>query len=236
MGLTLSNSFFSDLSSAVGAFGQSEMDTAQAQASTAQAAAAQTTAAADLLQGQGDVIEGQSYGEAASLATLNAQYTTASTAIQEAQNERQQYQVIGNEKAQVAGAGLASSGTAADLLRSSAYQGALNQQITGAQGQIQVAGYEEQAQSYTAMQEAAGLAAQAQTQAAAGEGDVAQADLDTASGYKEAASTSEIGGIISGIGAVASLFTGGIGPNLTGPSNGAGTQGMSGWEPALPDL
>jgi hypothetical protein len=44
-------------------------------------------------------------------------------------------------------------------LRNSAQQGALNQAITKSQGQIQVAGYEQQAQSYTAMQQAALLSA-----------------------------------------------------------------------------
>jgi hypothetical protein len=172
----IDNSTFTDFGNAATDIATGEADQAKAAAARQQAAAAQTTAAADLLQGQGDVLEGQAYGEASSLAELNAQYTEASTGIQEAQAQRQQYQVIGNEKAEVAGAGLKNAGTAADLLRSSVQQGALNQAITVAQGQITVAGYNEQAQSYTAMQGAANLASQAQTEAAAGEQDVAQSE------------------------------------------------------------
>jgi type I restriction-modification system DNA methylase subunit len=48
--------------------------------------------------------------------------TTASTNTQLAQQQRQQYQVIGGEKAAVAGAGLVNAGSAQDILRSSAQQ------------------------------------------------------------------------------------------------------------------
>ena len=205
--MALSNALFSDAATAVTDIFQGQADQAKAAAAQEQAAQARTTAAADLLQGQGDVLEGQAYGTAANLAELNAQYARASTSIQAAQAQRQTYQVIGNEKAEVAGAGLKSAGTAADLLRSSAQQGALNQAITVSQGQIQVAGYNEQAQSYTAMQGAANLAAGAQQQGAAGEMDVALSDLSTAAAYQKSAEGSEIAGGISGVAAVASLFT-----------------------------
>lgn len=203
--------FFGGLASAVTDYEAGQADAAKATAATDQAAAAQTGAAADLLKGQGDILEGQSYGEAAGLATLNAQYATASTNIQEAQTQRQTFQVIGSEKADVAGAGLEASGSALDLLRSSTAQGALNHSIIASQGQINVAGYQEQAASYTNMQAAAGVASQAETQAAAGEIDVSNADLATAAAEKSAETGSDIAAVISGIGAFASLATGGIG-------------------------
>lgn len=113
---------------------------------------------------------------------------------------------VRGEKAAAAGSGLTSGGTAGDILRNSAQQGALNQAITKSQGQITVAGYEEQAQSYTAMQNAAVLSSEEQTLAAQGEQDVAAGYEDTASTYQTAAKGSDISAIISGLGAVASLF------------------------------
>jgi hypothetical protein len=209
MGHTLNNSLFSDAASAATDSATAQQDTAQAQAQSGQqqSAAAQTTAAADLLQGSGDILEGHAYGAAASLATLNAQYTTASTAIQEPQGQRQIYQTIGGIKASVAGSGLTEGGTAGDILASSAQQGALSQAVTASQGQIQVAGYQEQAQSYTAMQSAAMLSSQAQTQAAAGEQDVASGYQDVASGYQAAATGADVAGGIMTAGATASIIS-----------------------------
>jgi hypothetical protein len=75
---------------------------------------------------------------------------------------------IGGQRADVAGAGFAESGSALDLLRSSAQQGALNRAVLGQQGLIQEAGYKEQAQSYTNMSEAATIAGNAENKAAEG--------------------------------------------------------------------
>jgi hypothetical protein len=216
---SLNPSLFTSATSAVSALTQGATDKAQAQSAAEQAAAAQTTASADLLQGQGDVIEGQAYGEAASLAELNAQYTKTATNVAVAQGQQQIYQTIGGVKASAGSAGLTTGGTAGDILRMSASQGALNQDITLSQGQINVAGYNEQAQSYQAMQSAAMLASQEQTLASQGEQDVSQGYQDVSQGYETAASYSDIGAIISGAGAVASLFmpAGGGGLPLTGP-------------------
>jgi hypothetical protein len=204
--LTVSNSLFSGAATAVSDIFASQEDQAKAAAAQTSAAAAETTAQADILAGTGDALEAGAYGQAATLAELNAQYTKASTAIQVAQGQRQIYQTIGGEKVAAAGSGLAGGGTVADILRNSAQQGALNQAITKSQGQIQVAGYQEQAQSYTAMQNAALLSSEEQNLAAQGEQDVAQGYLDTASAYQTAAKGSDVGAIISGLGAVASLF------------------------------
>ena len=104
---------FNSFSAAASDVFAGEADKSKASASLEQAAAAEeqakaagTTAQADLLQGEGDTLEGAAYGSAASLATLNAEYTTASTNIQLAQQQRQQSMVIGKQKSEFAGAGL----------------------------------------------------------------------------------------------------------------------------------
>lgn len=198
---------FTGASAAVSDIFAGQEDQAKAQAEDAQAAAAGTTAQADILKSTGDTLEGAAYGKAANLADLNAQFTTASTNIQEAQTQRQTFQTIGTEKADVAGAGLESSGSALDLLQSSASQGALAKNLVEAQGQITVAGYQEQAQSYTAMQQAAGIASQEDILASQGEQDVQQSDLSTASAYDTAAKGSDIAAGIAAAGAVFSLGT-----------------------------
>jgi hypothetical protein len=75
------------------------------------------------------------------------------------QLDRQITLTIGGQRADVAGAGLKESGTALDLLRDSAAQGALAKDVLARQGVIQEAGYEEQAQSYDVMSGAAKYAA-----------------------------------------------------------------------------
>ena len=134
---------------------------------------------ADILKGQGDILEGEAYGTAATLAQQNAQFTAQSTAIQVAQADRSLYMNIGAGKAAAAGAGGTGGGSAGDILRSSAEQGALNRGVLQQQGLITQAGYEEQATSYGIMQKAAGVAASAENVAAAGE--------QAAAGYEDTA-------------------------------------------------
>jgi hypothetical protein len=71
----------------------------------------------------GDILEGQLYSRAAQLAEQNAQFTKMSTDIQEAQANRELLLSQGRTEAEVAGAGFAASGSALDILRSSAAQG-----------------------------------------------------------------------------------------------------------------
>lgn len=78
-----------------------------------------------------------------------------STAIEAAQKQRELNMSLGRTASQVAGAGFSASGSALDILRSSASQGSLAKAVTQAQGNIQTAGYQEQQQSYLAMQTAA---------------------------------------------------------------------------------
>jgi hypothetical protein len=123
---------------------------------------------ADLSRAQGDVIEGQEYGLAADLAGRNEEYTALSTDIKEAQESRSIYQTVSTQQANVAGAGFGEGGSAIDLLRDSASQGALAKATLGEQGLITEAGYNEQQQSYLDMQAAANMAAGAERTAATG--------------------------------------------------------------------
>jgi hypothetical protein len=136
---------------------------------------------------QGDLIEAQNYDLAAGLATQNEKFAETSTAIKEAQIDRENAKMIGGQAADVAGAGFAASGSALDLMRDSAAQGALTHAVAGEQGLIQEAGYTEQAQSYQNMSVAAHMAADAENTAATG---------------------STITGILKGVAGMASLFTG----------------------------
>jgi hypothetical protein len=64
---------------------------------------------ADETKAQGDILEGQTYSEAAQLALQNEQYTKQSTAIQQAQAQRELLMSTGRTQAEVAGAGFAAS-------------------------------------------------------------------------------------------------------------------------------
>lgn len=117
---------------------------------------------------EGDRLEAKNYDLASGLALQNEKFTETSTAIKQAQLDRNIYQTIGGQQADVAGGGFAASGSALDLLRDSASQGALTKAVAGEQGLITEAGYKEQAQSYTNMAQAARLAASAEDEAATG--------------------------------------------------------------------
>jgi hypothetical protein len=130
-------------------------------------------AASDLFAAQGDKAKAQydfaeasNYGLASDLATQNEKFTETSTAIKEAQQQREMMNTLGGQQADVAGAGFAESGSALDLLRDSASQGALTHAALAQQGLITEAGYKEQAQSYQTMQTAATQAGDAENNAA----------------------------------------------------------------------
>ena len=130
------------------------------------------------LKAKGDIFEQQNYLLTAQYAQKEAAYTAQSTAIQEMQQTREISKALGQTQADVAGAGFATSGSAIDLLRESASQGALTKAVTAEQGLITEAGYKEQAQSYENMAPAAGIAAGAEKTAAFG--DFVGAGLQTA--------------------------------------------------------
>jgi len=122
----------------------------------------------DKAKGAGDIAEATNYRLAAQFADQNAVYAQWATNIKEAQQTRENTQALGQTTADIAGAGLAAGGSALDILRDSASQGAIAKAVLGEQGLITEAGYKEQAQSYTNMANAAEAAAKAENTAATG--------------------------------------------------------------------
>jgi hypothetical protein len=151
----------------------------------------------DEYKAEGAQFEEERYTDAAQLAGQEAQFSETSTAIQTAQAERNLFTSIGATKAGVAGAGFGEGGSALDILRSSAQEGATTAAVDKENGMIQTAGYQEQQTSYNLMASAAQVDVQAE---------------------KEAATGSFISAGIQGLASIASLFTGGI----VGAAAGAG--------------
>lgn len=108
-------------------------------------------AVSSLFGAVGSFASAKGYKAAAGYAAQNAEIAAQSTAIQETQAQRKIYQTIGGQKADVAGAGLAASGSALDVMRDSAQQGSLTKQLIQNQGAINIAGYQEEAANYNAM-------------------------------------------------------------------------------------
>ena len=127
------------------------------------------------LKAKGLELESQNYRDAAGFATQNAEFTRISTGIKMAQLDRENYKALGGITADVAGAGFAASGSALDVLRDSASQGALMKQVAGTQGLIQEEGYQVQSRNYLNMSKAADFAAQAEEKAAQAEDSAADA-------------------------------------------------------------
>jgi hypothetical protein len=196
-----------DFASAASDYFTAESDRSKADASREQAAAAETGAAADLLKGQGDTIEAGMYGTASDLATLNADYTAQSTAIQTAQADRQMFMVAGSQRAAAGASGSSGGGSASDIMANAASQGALNRQVLQQQGVITEAGYTEQATAYTDQQSAALVASEAETKAAEGETDTANAYNDTAHAYEQAATGADVSAGIKTIAGFVDIFT-----------------------------
>lgn len=135
---------------------------------------------------EGNRQESAHYLRAAGLAEQNAAFTRESTAIQSTQLQRQVFQGLGSIEASVAGSGLAEGGSALDVLRSSAQQGALQDAVLKRQGLISEQGYKEQANSYRDMSESA---------------------LRAAHDAENAAKGSTATGILKGVGAIASMIS-----------------------------
>lgn len=133
-------------------------------------------------------LEATNYDRASEFSTQNEKFTEQSTAIKQSQLDRSNYLTIGGQAADVAGAGFAASGSALDIMRDSAGQGALTKAVGAEQGLIAEEGYKVQAESYTNMAAAARVAQNAENNAAKG---------------------SEWAAIFHGAAAVASLFPGG---------------------------
>ncbi len=136
-------------------------------------------AVSDLFAGQGDLAEATNYDLASQYATTEAQFTKSATNISREQANRQLTQAIGSEKAGYAGGGLTLGGSAGDVLRSSAQQGALTKATINYQASETALGFTEQAQSYSNLADAA----------------------------RSAASGANIGAVLQGLGAVANIAT-----------------------------
>ena len=155
------------------------------------------------IKAQGNLVEAENYDAAAQLALQNEEFTKESTAVKLMQQQREAELGIGQTQADIAASGFANSGSALDILRSGAQQGALTQQILGRQGLITEAGFEEQSQAYNRL---SGFA-----RYAAGE-ENSMAD--------ETERNSWITGGIKALSGIASLFTG-----LNLPFGGAAEEG-----------
>jgi hypothetical protein len=117
---------------------------------TALFGAAGSTAAAD------------SYDEAERIARQNAVIASQATRVKDIQIQRSIFKTLGQQQADVSGAGFAASGTALDLLRSSASEGAMTKAINEEQGAITVNAYEEQATQFAGMAASARASAKGQ--------------------------------------------------------------------------
>jgi hypothetical protein len=180
--------------------------------------AASTRLSAESLRtkAQGDLAEAGNYDLASELARENEAFTDQSTRIQQTQLDRQVTQAIGGQQAGVASAGFASSGSALDLMRDSASQGALAKGVLAQQGTITEAGFEEQAKSFDTMA-TTGRATAASEMDIAGKTDViagqqdqiaAQQDqlaIDTQNAANKQGIGDFIGSALKGAAAVASL-------------------------------
>ena len=127
---------------------------------------------------KGNKIEADSYRQASQFATLEAAVQHSTTGINEMQARRQAYQGLSASEASIAGAGFTEEGSAFDILRSSAQQGALDAAVAAQTGQIAELGYKEQATAYEGMAKASDLAAAAQKMA--GKGSILSAGIKIA--------------------------------------------------------
>lgn len=88
------------------------------------------------------------FEEAAGMSETSLAYSKRATEIRLLQAERELYKTIGGAEADVAGAGFAASGSALDILRDSAAQGALTREIIGVQGKIDADVYAQAARGF----------------------------------------------------------------------------------------
>lgn len=150
---------------------------------------------------EGNRLEAEQYDLAAAFARRNEQYAKTSTEIKDYQLTRGIGLTLGQQSADVAASGFGAAGSALDLMRDSAAQGALARGVLQAQGMIEVEGYEQQAKSYDIMAKASRMAADANEEAAGGmrwgaalKGAAAGASMGSAFGPWGAAAGGVIGG------------------------------------------
>lgn len=113
------------------------------------------SAVSDIFGAIGSFAQAKGYKAAAGYATENASIAEQSAKIQGYMAQRQITKTLGGQQTDIAGAGLAKSGSALDVVRDSAHQGSLTKQLIANQGAINVQGYQAEAASYDAMATAA---------------------------------------------------------------------------------
>lgn len=136
------------------------------------------SAADSLFGGIGQLKAAKGYKKAAAFSDLSAQISAQATALEVFQAQRDVYRAVGGASADYGKAGLALSGSALDVLRDSASQGALTTQLVQANGQLKTTGFQAEAEAYRSMAAAA---------KAAGKGGI-------------------LGGLLKGAAAAASMF------------------------------
>jgi hypothetical protein len=169
-----------------------------------------------LFETQGNAAEAQSYTQAAVLEGQNAQLTEAATRIQETQTARTVAQSLGTTQADVAGAGFTESGSALDIIRSSAQQGALATALVNVQGAINENAYAAEEGKYYAQAKAANEAGTANTVGAIA--NIASGALGLISG-----ASSIYSGLTSGTGVLGTIGSAlGLGGTVAGAVGAAG--------------
>ena len=229
----------SDLFAGLGASAQGKLqaDGLRLTAAGTRISASSTRLSAESLRtkAKGDIAEADNYDLASALARENEAYTQQSTRLQQSQLDRQLTQTIGGQRASVAAAGFSSGGSAGDIMRDSASQGALAHGVLGQQGSITEAGFEEQAKSFDTMSRAGRATAAAEygiadkTDAIANQQDSIasrqnQLALDTQQVADDSAEGSFISSAIKGAAAVASLL---LAPETGGASIALGMAATS---------
>lgn len=170
----------------------------KAKASLYEAEGARIQARGMRMRKQGQILEGERYDRAGVLADRNAEFSRISTAIKDEQAGRSILRVMGGQRADVAGSGFAAGGTAIDLMRSSASEGALTRAVLGQQGLIEEAGYKEQAESFRIMGKVSRFSAEQSELAALGLEQSALAHEQNAGAAEDAAKAAQITGTIKG--------------------------------------
>lgn len=172
-------------------------------------------AVSSLFTSEGNAAQAKDFQGAATLAEQNAQLAAASTRIQEQQTSRSVAQSLGTTEADVAGAGFTTSGSALDILKSSAQQGALAKSLVNIQGAINENSYAAQAGAYSGEASAAKEASTAGTIGA-----IASIGGALISGAGTLASAG--GTVAKGYDYVTSLFSGGATTETAAPIQGLG--------------
>ena len=120
------------------------------------------------LNAKGLRLQAKAYNEAAEFSFRNVDYTRASTEVQAYQLQRNLFKSFGQTEADIASAGFSDSGSAGDLMRMGAEEGALQTAILNYQGKVSEEGFRVQGESYKVQAQAALFAAKAADAAAKG--------------------------------------------------------------------